>query len=177
MSVPRESLPDDRPSDRSKLTARVRRAQDSRSRGFLELGLDIDDDATTGFKFGFGRKSTGYDFTMQVITGVEVKSANSSQTVSGSVEVATGPGRVGTPVVSCSVQPRSPLATKIASKHQGSLSLRVRSEIRGKKLIVRVPYERLGLERRKDVRVCVADPTIRMFGSRSLSPDALLTLR
>jgi hypothetical protein len=57
-----------------------------------------------------------------------------------------------------------------ATDRQGKMSMK------GRKMVVEVPYEQLGLKRGQQVRICFVDHMMEFFTDGRVSSDALLEL-
>ena len=155
--------------------------RDGEMRGYLvtEIFFDVDGNERTGRGSAMSPDRAGFDMGLEVATGVEIKGQDGSLgAVHGNVSATPQRGQSLAPFVTYDVVDRgapgtSPTVVRAPSPERGQKDC----EIRGRKLIIRVSYEELGLKRRQKVRMCFEDCMISAFDAGRVSTDARLTLK
>ncbi len=155
--------------------------RDGAMHGYIvaEIFFDVDGDELTGQGSSISDDRPGFDIGLEIATGVEIKGKDGSQgAVHGNVSATPQPDQSLAPFVTYDVVDRGEagVSTKIVREPSPQRIMKD-CEIRGRKLIIRVPYKELGLKRRQKVRMCFEDCMISAFDAGRVSTDARLTLK
>ncbi len=155
--------------------------RDGTMRGYhvAEVFFDVDGNEATGQGSSMMSDRPGFDVELEIATGVEVQRKDGlGGSVHGNVSATPQPHQKLAPFVTYDVVSRGGAGENTSIVLEpGPARAKKDCEIRSRKLIIRVPYEELGLKRRQKVRMCYDDAMIDAFDAGRISTDARLTLR
>ena len=141
-----------------------------------EVYLDVDNKESTGKALGMDSSRKGFDLGIEINSGLKFNAGGAEISQYGSIESIPEHHEVTDVLTTYDVNSRSSVGRKIKSGYTSGGSNEARTTIQRHKLIVKVPYDQVGLKSGDTVRMCFVDHTMKFFKDDKVSADADLTL-